>query len=105
VGWSGTTTWTQGPRSRTTRTRSPSNACVSARPLSPRRWARVIAASQARILTGLASAGRSTRRAAVGVRHSVATDTETQASRPALSADAVGRGVSGRSLGSDGDPV
>src|SRR6478672_3052780 len=92
VGWSGTTTLTHDPLRATTTTRSPSRAWVSARPLRPRRSVSVICPSHCRIAAGLASAGRSTVRAKVGARHTVATETATQASRPTVTGGAAGAG-------------
>ena len=63
---------------------------MSARPLRPRRWATVMLASHCRILAGRASAGASTGRGEVRLRHTVATETATRALVPTVSRGARG---------------
>ena len=93
VGWSGTTTLTQAPMRAVTRTRSPSRAWVSARPLRSRRASVVSCASQTRIAAGLRRAGWSTARGDEGLRQRVATETSTHAEWPTRGSARCGTGV------------
>src|SRR5947209_8076999 len=74
---------------------SPYKACVSMRPVRPRRVLVDMLASHARMRTGAASAGASTARADVGVTHKVATDTETKTwlPTPIAAGTTAGRGT------------
>src|SRR5437763_1414914 len=72
---------------------SPYRACVSMRPVSPRRVVVDMDWSHWRTRTGDARAGASTARGEVGDTHNVATDTDTNTCAPGVSGVVCGRTV------------